>query len=187
MAATTTFTWAGRSRDGKMQKGETIAKNKDEVIGLLRKQGIVATTVKAKGAMSKDITIPGLGGGVKDKDIVIFTRQFATMIDAGLPLVQCLEILEKQTQNNTLAKAVGTIRGDVESGATYADALAKHPKIFNELYVNLVAAGEVGGILDTILGRLVGYIEKNMKLKKQIKSAMVYPTTIMAIAVIVVG
>jgi type IV pilus assembly protein PilC len=186
-ATTTTFTWAGRSRDGKMQKGETVAKNKDEVIGLLRKQGIVATTVKAKGAMSMDLKIPGLGGGVKDKDIVIFTRQFATMIDAGLPLVQCLEILEKQTQNKTLAKSVGTIRGDVESGATYADALAKHPKIFNDLYVNLVAAGEVGGILDTILGRLVGYIEKNMKLKKQIKSAMVYPTIVLTVAIGVIA
>ena len=186
-ATTTTFTWAGRSRDGKMQKGETVAKNKDEVIGLLRKQGIVATTVKAKGAMSKDISIPGLGGGVKDKDIVIFTRQFATMIDAGLPLVQCLEILEKQTPNKALAKSVGTIREDVESGSTYADALAKHPKIFNDLYVNLVAAGEVGGILDTILGRLVGYIEKNMKLKKQIKSAMIYPTIVLTVAVGVIS
>ena len=186
-ATTTTFTWAGRSRDGKMQKGETVAKNKDEVIGLLRKQGIVATTVKAKGTMSKDISIPGLGGGVKDKDIVIFTRQFATMIDAGLPLVQCLEILEKQTPNKALAKSVGTIREDVESGSTYADALAKHPKIFNDLYVNLVAAGEVGGILDTILGRLVGYIEKNMKLKKQIKSAMIYPTIVLTVAVGVIS
>jgi type IV pilus assembly protein PilC len=173
-AITTTFSWAGKTRDGKLQKGETAANNKDEVIALLRRQGIMVTSINAKGGgFSLDLKIPGLGGKVSDKDIVIFTRQFATMIDAGLPLVQCLEILEKQTPNKALAKAIGQIRSDVESGSTYADALGKHPKIFNDLYVNLVAAGEVGGILDTILGRLTGYIEKNIKLKKQVKSAMI--------------
>ena len=188
MATATTFSWAGKTRDGKMQKGETVASNKDEVVSLLRKQGIMVTSVNAKGkGMSFEIKIPGLAGGVSDKDIIVFTRQFATMIDAGLPLVQCLEILEGQTQNKVLAKAIGQIRKDVESGATYADALGKHPKIFNELYVNLVAAGEVGGILDTILGRLTAYIEKNMKLKKQIKSAMVYPTIVMLVAVGVIA
>ncbi len=190
MATTTTFTWAGRARDGKIQKGETTASGRDEVVAMLRKQGITATTVRAKGkgmSISMDISIPGLGGGVSDKDIVIFTRQFATMIDAGLPLVQCLEILAAQTENKTLAKAISQIRSDVESGSTYADALGKHPKIFNDLYVNLVAAGEVGGILDTILGRLTGYIEKNMKLKKQIKAAMVYPAVVMVVAVGVIA
>jgi type IV pilus assembly protein PilC len=109
------------------------------------------------------------------------------MIDAGLPLVQCLEILGKQTENKILAKAIGEIKESVESGSTYADALSKHPKIFNDLYVNLVAAGEVGGILDTILGRLTKYIEKNLKLKKQIKSAMVYPSVVMVVAVGVIS
>ncbi|MGA2193255.1 MAG: type II secretion system F family protein [Nitrospirota bacterium] len=181
-STTTTFTWAGKSKDGKVQKGETTAQTKEEVLNLLRKQGITATSVspKSKGIV---INLPSLGGGVGDKDIIIFTRQFATMIDAGLPLVQCLEILENQTENKKLAKAIAQVRSDVESGATYADALGKHPKIFNDLYVNLVAAGEVGGILDTILGRLTLYIEKNVKLKKQIKSAMVYPSIVMIVAV----
>ena len=188
MAATTTttFAWAGKSRDGKIQKGETVASNKDEVLNLLRKQGIIVTSVNAKGK-GLDISIPGFGGGVTDKDIIVFTRQFATMIDAGLPLVQCLEILGKQTENKVLAKAIGEIRENVESGSTYADALAKHPKIFNDLYVNLVAAGEVGGILDTILGRLTAYIEKNLKLKKQVKSAMVYPSVVMVVAIGVIA
>ncbi len=185
--ATSTFTWAGKAKDGKIQKGEMAASAKEEVIALLRRQGITVTTVKAK-AKGLEIKIPGFGGGgVKDKDIVIFTRQFATMIDAGLPLVQCLEILSGQTENKTLAKAVSQIRSDVESGSTYADALGKFPRIFNDLYVNLVAAGEVGGILDTILGRLTGYIEKNMKLKKQIKSAMVYPVVVLVVAVGVIA
>ena len=181
MAATTTstFIWAGKTKDGREIKGETLSANKEDVISQLKKQGIAVTSVKAK---AKDLVIPGFGGKVGDKDIVIFTRQFATMIDAGLPLVQCLEILEGQTENKLLAKAIGEIRQAVEAGSTYADALGKHPKIFDDLYVNLVAAGEVGGILDTILGRLVGYIEKNMKLKKQIKSAMVYPAVVMVVA-----
>lgn len=186
MAATITFAWAGKSRDGKIQKGETVASNRDEVMALLRKQGIIVTSVNAKGK-GIVIKIPGFGGGVTDKDIIVFTRQFATMIDAGLPLVQCLEILGKQTENKVLAKAIGEIRESVESGSTYADALSKHPKIFNDLYVNLVAAGEVGGILDTILGRLTAYIEKNLKLKKQIKSAMVYPSIVMTVAVGVIA
>ena len=186
--ATTTFAWAGKSRDGKIQKGETAATNKDEVISLLRKQGIMVTTINQKGAgLSMELKLPSLGSGLKDKDIVIFTRQFATMIDAGLPLVQCLQILENQTENKVLAKTIGKVREDVEAGSTYADALGKHPKIFNDLYVNLVAAGEVGGILDTILGRLTGYIEKNMKLKKQVKSAMVYPSIVMTVAVGVIA
>jgi type IV pilus assembly protein PilC len=187
MASTLTFTWSGKGRDGKVTKGETSASNKDEVISQLRRQGVMVTSINAKSSMNMDIRIPGFGSGVKDKDIVIFTRQFATMIDAGLPLVQCLEILERQTNNKVLAEAIGQVRHDVESGSTYADALGKHPKIFNDLYVNLVAAGEVGGILDTILGRLTAYIEKNMKMKKQIKSAMVYPSIVMTVAVGVIA
>ncbi|MHB8174326.1 MAG: type II secretion system F family protein, partial [Nitrospirota bacterium] len=187
MASTLTFTWSGKGRDGKAAKGETTASNKDEAISQLRRQGIVVTSVSAKSGMNMDIKLPSFGSGVTDRDIIIFTRQFATMIDAGLPLVQCLEILERQTQNKILATAIGKIRQDVEAGSTYADALGKHPKIFNDLYVNLVAAGEVGGILDTILGRLTTYIEKNMKIKKQIKSAMVYPSIVMTVAVGVIA
>ena len=187
MASTLTFTWSGKGRDGKTAKGETIASNKDEAISLLRKQGIVVTSINSKSGMSMEIKLPTFGSGVTDKDIIVFTRQFTTMIDAGLPLVQCLEILEKQTPNKILATTIGQIRKDVEAGSTYADALGKHPKIFNDLYVNLVAAGEVGGILDTILGRLTVYIEKNMKIKKQIKSAMVYPSIVMTVAVGVIA
>jgi len=178
-----TFAWAGRTRQGTVQKGELTAKNKDEVISLLRRENILVTSVKKK---PTELTIPGMEKKVTDKDIVIFTRQFATMIDAGLPLVQCLEILSDQTENPVLAKTIKEVRLDVEGGATYADSLAKHPKVFNQLYVSMVAAGEAGGILDTILNRLAKHIEKAMKLKKQIKSAMVYPITILGVALIVV-
>ncbi len=177
-----TFAWTGKTRRGAIQKGEMVASNRDEVMGFLQKEQILVTSVKKK---PTEINLPW-GNKVTDKDIVIFTRQFATMIDAGLPLVQCLEILASQTEQPVLAKAIGDIRTEVEGGATYADALRKHPKVFNELYVNMVAAGEAGGILDTILNRLSKHIEKAMKLKKQIKSAMVYPITILTVAVAVI-
>ena len=133
--------------------------------------------------------LPKFGGGGKidEKDLVIFTRQFSTMIDSGLPLVQCLEILASQQENKAFQEILYKVKESVESGSTFADALAKHPRAFDQLFVNLVAAGEIGGILDTILTRLAAYIEKSMKLKKQIKGAMVYPITIMSIAVVVVG
>lgn len=179
-----TFEWTGKTRQGSIQKGVLAANSREEVIGLLRKENILVTSVQPK---AKEFKMPGFGGKVTDKDIVIFTRQFATMIDAGLPLVQCLEILSAQSENPILAKAVGEVRGDVEGGSTYADALRKHPKIFDDLYVNMVAAGEAGGILDTILNRLAKHIEKAMKLKKQIKSAMVYPGTILTVSVAVIS
>ncbi|HET6466388.1 MAG TPA: type II secretion system F family protein [Nitrospiria bacterium] len=180
-----TFAWTGKTRQGAQQKGELVAKTREEVIGLLRKQNILVTSIQQKaGAFNLNLNF---GGGVTDKDIVVFTRQFATMIDAGLPLVQCLEILSTQTENKFLAKVVGEVRQEVESGSTYADALRKHPKAFDDLYVNMVAAGEAGGILDTILNRLAKHIEKAAKLKKQIKSAMVYPLTIMGVAVVIVA
>jgi len=181
-----TFMWTGRSRDGKKQQGEIIAKNKEEVISILRKQNILVTSVAEKAkSFSLNLEIP-LQSKVTDKDLVVFTRQFATMINAGLPLVQCLDILAKQTTNKTFAKAIQDIRQNVEAGSTYADALKKHPHIFNDFYINMVAAGEVGGILDTILNRLAKYIEKNMKLKKQIKAALVYPATIVGVAIVVI-
>lgn len=179
-----TFVWSGKTRQGQAQKGELVAKTREEVIAQLRKQNILVTSVQEKAASRK---FPGFGGGVSGKDIVIFTRQFSTMIDAGLPLVQCLEILANQTENKTLAKTVGLVRADVESGSTYADALRKYPKVFDDLYVNMVAAGEAGGILDTILNRLAKHIEKAMKLKKQITTAMVYPGVIVGVAVLVIS
>lgn len=179
-----TFVWSGKTRQGQAQKGELVAKTREEVIAQLRKQNILVTSVQEKAASRK---FPGFGGGVSGKDIVIFTRQFSTMIDAGLPLVQCLEILANQTENKTLAKTVGLVRADVESGSTYADALRKFPKVFDDLYVNMVAAGEAGGILDTILNRLAKHIEKAMKLKKEITTAMVYPGVIIGVAVVVIS
>lgn len=180
------FQWSGKTVRGTIESGEMMAATREEVIALLRKRNITATVVteKAKkGVLGKF----SLKGKVKDKDIVIFTRQFATMIDAGLPLVQALEILSTQVENKTLGKTLSQVKVDVESGATYADALKKHPRIFNELYVNMVAAGEAGGILDTILNRLAAYIEKAMKLKKKVKGAMVYPAVVSSIAVLVIA
>ena len=182
--ATTVFQWEGKSRQGNVQKGEISANNKEEVMALLRKQNITPVTVSAK---SREIKLSFGQPKVTDKDIVILTRQLATMIDAGLPLVQCLEILGSQTENKTLAKVIVQVRSDVESGATFADALKKHPKVFDNLYVNMVAAGEAGGILDTILGRLAAYMEKFAKIKRQIKSAMIYPSVILFVAVAVVA
>ena len=179
-----TYVWIGKTRDGKRQKGELAAKNKDEVISIMRKQNIMITSVTTR-SKKLSIKLP-FGSKVGDKDIAVFTRQFATMIDAGLPLVQCLDILSKQADNKTFASAINDIRQDVEAGSTYADALKKHPAVFGDLYVNMVAAGELGGILDTILNRLSKYIEKNIRLKRQVKAALFYPATIVAVAFIVI-
>jgi len=181
--ATSVFTWEGKTRQGSVQKGEISANSKEEVLALLRKQNIQPINVAAK---PKELKLSFGAPKVNDKDIVIFTRQLATMIDAGLPLVQCLDILGTQTENKTLAKTVNQVRSDVESGATFADALKKHPKIFDNLYCNMVAAGEAGGILDTILARLAAFMEKFAKIKGQIKSAMIYPSVILFVAVSVV-
>lgn len=175
------FNWEATSSTGDKKKGTMEAANPEAVHAFLRRQGLNPNKVKAK-PKEIHISIPGFSEKVSDRDIVIFTRQFATMIDAGLPLVQCLEILAGQADNKTLGKTLSTVQSDVEGGAAYAEALGKHPKIFDELYVNMVAAGETGGILDTILNRLAAYMEKHMKLKKQIKAAMVYPLTIMGVA-----
>jgi type IV pilus assembly protein PilC len=179
----TTFQWSGKTTKGTLESGELVANSRDEVIAQLRRKNITPTTVTEKAARIR----MGFGGGVTDKDIVVFTRQFATMIDAGLPLVQGLEILSNQVENKTLAKTLMTIKTDVESGSTYADALKRHPRIFSELYANMVAAGEAGGILDTILNRLAAYIEKAMKLKKKVKGAMIYPIVVSSIAVLVIA
>ena len=181
------FTWTGRSKDGKTHKGNMEAASEGAVTASLRRQGIQATKVKGAGGLNTEINISFLQPKITTKDIVVFTRQFATMIDAGLPLVQCLDILSNQQPNKTFKEVLLKVKSDVESGSTFADALRMHPKAFNELYVNLVAAGEVGGILDTILNRLAAYIEKALKLKKKVKSAMTYPATIVGIAVVVIA
>ena len=183
------FDWEARSKGGNVQKGVMEASNSPQVEAHLKKFGFTGVSVREQGkGLNFQIKFPGAGSAkIQTKDLVVFTRQFATMIDSGLPLVQCLDILAGQQQNKTFKEILVNVKESVESGSTFADALAKHPKAFDQLYVNLVAAGEVGGILDTILGRLAAYIEKAMKLKKQVKGAMVYPITIMSIAVVVVG
>jgi type IV pilus assembly protein PilC len=178
------FLWEGKTRVGGTMTGEIEAPNEAFVIAQLRRQQIVPVRVKSKPRELK-ITLPWRAGKVSRKELAIFTRQFATMIDAGLPLVQCLDILGMQQENQGFKKVILKVKEDVESGSTFADALGKHPTVFDELFVNLVSAGEVGGILDTILARLAAYIEKAMKLAKQVKTAMVYPATILAVAFIV--
>lgn len=180
------YKWSGVNRAGKKVKGEMEAPDEEAVRLVLKRQRIEPTKVKQA---PKDLfeNVSFLKPKVTEKDIVLFTRQFATMIDAGLPLVQCLDILANQTDNRTFKQMLRQIKSDVESGSTFADALKKHPKTFDELFVNLIAAGEVGGILDTILNRLAAYIEKAMKLKKKVKGAMVYPSVVLVVAVAVVA
>jgi type IV pilus assembly protein PilC len=176
------YVWAGKTRDGGVRKGEMEAKTAEVATAQLRSLGIVPSKIKEK---PKDISeiFTFLQPKVTVKDLVVFTRQFSVMIDAGLPLVQCLNILGDQEENPTFKRTISAVRSDVESGATFAEALGKHPKVFDSLYVNLVAAGEVGGILDTILNRLAIQLEKQDKLAKQLRGAMVYPATISVIAI----
>jgi type IV pilus assembly protein PilC len=178
------YVWKGKTRDGKAVSGERVADNKEAVMALLRRDQILVSSVKEKG---KEMVLPKFGGSVPSKDLAIFVRQFSVMIDAGLPLVQCLEILGSQQENKTFAKILQQTRMDVEGGATLADAMRKHPKAFDDLFVNMIAAGEAGGILDTILKRLATYIEKAVKLKSQVKGAMVYPIAVISIAGIVIA
>jgi type IV pilus assembly protein PilC len=183
-----TFAYVGRTRSGAVKKGELSAKTRDEAVEQLRKQSVVVTSLEEKksGAGGLKINL-SFGSGLTDKDLVVFTRQFGTMINAGLPLVQCLEILSTQSENKVLRETIGEVKTQVEAGSTFSDALRRHPKVFDDLYVNLVHAGEVGGLLDTILTRLAKYIEKAMKLKGQIKSAMIYPAAILGVAVVVIA
>ena len=181
----TVYVWEGKSSQGGQQKGSVEAANESAARLLLRKQNIQLGRIKEK---PKDIlaNIALLQPKVTAKDLVLFTRQLSTMVDAGLPLIQGLEILANQEPNKTFQKILLQIKTDVEAGATFADALKKHPKVFDNLYTSLVAAGELGGVLDTILQRLATYIEKNEKLKAKVKSALVYPVTILIIAAVVV-
>ena len=179
------YLWKARTRQGTIKKGEVEAANDAAVMAQLRAQMLLPVSVKAK---PKDVTeyLTFLRPRIKTKELVIFTRQFATMIDAGLPLVQCLEILGDQQENRTFKEVIREVKSDVEQGSTFADALRKHPKPFDALYVNLVQAGEIGGILDTIMNRLAVYLEKADALARKVKGAMVYPITVLVVAVAVV-
>jgi len=177
------FQWEATTRAGEKRKGVMEAEEAGTVENRLRGDGMTIQRVR-KEPMQLSLSF---GSGVTPKDLQIFTRQLATMIDAGLPLVQCLDILSNQTPNKVFAKMLHQVKTSVESGSTFSDALRKHPKVFDELFVNLCAAGEVGGILDTILNRLAQYIEKNVKLKAQVKSAMFYPIGILVVAIGVIA
>ncbi|MBT8346102.1 MAG: type II secretion system F family protein [Desulfofustis sp.] len=178
------YVWKGRNQYGEKRKGEVEAPDQAAALAHVKRMRIADPVVKEK---PKDLleNIPFFQPRVTDKDIVVFTRQLATMIDAGLPLVQCLEILSKQQENSTFKKTIAEIQEDVEAGTTFADSMRKHPKVFDNLYSNMIEAGETGGILDTILNRLAVFMEKTMALKKKIKGAMVYPTICLAIALLI--
>jgi type IV pilus assembly protein PilC len=179
------FTWEGRTRTGTVKKGTMEAVNEAAVMAQLRAQALTPVVVKAKAKdLLAGIKLPGTG--VPTKLLVMFTRQFATMIDAGLPLVQCLEIQSQQQTHKRFKEILRDVKNEVEQGATFADALRRHPKPFDDLYTNLVQAGEIGGILDTILNRLAVYLEKAESLKRKVKGAMVYPATILIVAIGVV-
>jgi type IV pilus assembly protein PilC len=186
-----TFAYSGRTRAGQTVTGERVADTVDAAVAALRREQILVTRIDpakaAKAAAAPKAVAPKGGKSVPAKNLAIFTRQFSVMIDAGLPLVQCLEILGKQEPHKGFAAAILKVREDVEAGAALADAMKKHPKTFDALYSNMIAAGEAGGILDTILKRLATYIEKNVKLKGEVKSAMIYPVAVLFIAAVVVA
>src|SRR6266550_7260254 len=173
------YKYQGTSRSGGSVSGVMTASNKTELASLLKRQQITATKMTEKG---KEFNIPTFGGGIKAKELAIFTRQFSVMIDAGLPLVQCLEILAGQQENKMFQKVLIGTRASVEGGSTLSASMRQYDKVFDALYVNLVEAGETGGILDTILQRLSSYIEKNVKLKRAVKSALVYPVAVISVA-----
>jgi type IV pilus assembly protein PilC len=173
------YVFSGTDRRGGAISGEQAAKTKADLMNLLKRQQIKVNKLSEKG---KEFNLPTFGGGVNSKDLAIFTRQFSVMIDAGLPLVQCLEILAGQQENKTFQKVLTGTRSSVEGGTTLSSAMRHHDKVFDALYVNLVEAGETGGILDTILQRLASYIEKNVKLKRAVKSALVYPVAVVFVA-----
>jgi type IV pilus assembly protein PilC len=176
------FQWEGVTRAGELRRGIVEAASEEAAVNRLRADQVTPRKVKRA---AREFNFK-LGSGVNPKELQIVTRQLATMIDAGLPLVQCLDILATQTDNPSLGKVLGSVKASVEAGSTFSDALRRHPKVFDELYVNLIHAGEVGGILDSILNRLSTYIEKAVKLKRQLKSALVYPSVVMMVAIIVV-
>ncbi len=180
------FLWEGTTKKDEVKKGEMEAADELAVRTLLRRQGFKSIEVRKK---PKDLLeyVPLLAGRVKEKDVVVFCRIFSTMINAGLPLIQCLDLLAQQEQNKAFAKIIRTVKEDIEGGTSLTDALKKHPKVFDELFVNLIAAGEAGGILDVVLGRLSNYLEKALKLKRKVKSTMTYPIAVLVISFAVVA
>src|SRR6476659_6791294 len=183
-----TFAFSGRTRSGETVTGERVGDTMDTVVAMLRREQVLVTKVAPVKAKAEAAPKKGkLGKGVSAKSLAVFVRQFSVMIDAGLPLVQCLDILGSQEEDKNFAFVISETRKDVESGASLADAMRKHPKTFDPLFTNMIAAGEAGGILDTILKRLATYIEKAVKLKGQVKSAMIYPVAVIVIAGGVVG
>jgi type IV pilus assembly protein PilC len=181
-----TYVFKGRNRLNEIVVGERVADNRDALRQILRREQVTLTSVKEKG---REIGIPKIGGRkkVKAKDLSVFTRQFSVMIDAGLPLVQCLEILAQQQENKYFQQVLLQVRQDVEEGSTLAAAMARHPKVFDQLYSNMVEAGETGGILDLILQRLSTFIEKIVKLKRDVISAMIYPAAVVVLACVAVA
>src|SRR5262252_2593303 len=185
-----TFAYSGRTRAGQPVAGERVADTIEAAVAGLRREQIVVTRIDPTKTVDKAAAAKGKGKkgvAAPSKNLAIFTRQFSVMIDAGLPLVQCLDILGRQEPHKGFADVILQVRSDVESGAALADAMKRHPKTFDPLYSNMIAAGEAGGILDTILKRLAVYIEKSVKLKGQVKSAMIYPIAVICIATIVVA
>src|SRR3954447_6747745 len=180
-----TFAYSGRTRQGQSVTGERIADTLEVAVAALRREQILVTNISPV-AEKKAAAKKAVNKKVAAKNLAVFTRQFSVMIDAGLPLVQCLEILGTQEEDKNFAATILATRGDVESGASLADAMKRHPKTFDPLFTNMIAAGEAGGILDTILKRLATYIEKAVKLKSQVKGAMVYPVAVISIAAIVI-
>jgi type IV pilus assembly protein PilC len=186
----TTFAFSGRTRGGETISGERLGDTMDAVVATLRREQILVTRIQpVKARAESGAKKAGLPRArkVNPKNLAVFTRQFSVMIDAGLPLVQCLDILGNQEEDKSFAAAILQTRADVEGGQSLADAMRKHPKTFDNLFTNMIAAGEAGGILDTILKRLATYIEKAVKLKSQVKSAMIYPVAVIVIAAVVVG
>ena len=184
------FLWEGKTAQGRVLKGELEASNLEAVFAILRDRRIrpIPNRIREKGrGLDAEIKIPGFGEKLKARDLSVFTRQFATMIDAGLPIVQCLDIQTQQSESKVLRNTLRAIKQDVEGGSTLAEALRKHPKIFDDLYVNMVQAGEAGGVLNAILNRIALFIEKANKLKKKVKGAMIYPCTIIVVAIVVVA
>ena len=180
-----TFTYAGKNAAGQKVTGERVAENKQVLRATLMRERVTADSIKEKG---KEFAMPTFGSGkVATKDIAIFFRQFSVMIDAGLPLVQCLEILGANQENQAFQRCLNGVRTTVEGGATLANAMRGYPKIFDDLTVNMVEAGETGGILDTILQRLSGYVEKAVKLRSAVKSALIYPVAVISFALLIVG
>ena len=182
------YVWEGKASDGKKVKGEMEALSTQQVFNSLRSQRITPSSdkIKQKGkGINREINVPGFGPKVKVKDVVVFTRQFSTMIDAGLPIVQALDVLGRQHENVAVRKALMDVKEHVQNGGTFAEGLARHPRAFDDLYVNMVVAGETGGILDIILERLAAYLEKMDRLKRQVKTAMIYPAVVTIAAALV--